>query len=234
MMSSSGWCGHCKHNTELPEQDMNEIDRNTLLIWNYMKLDQEVRPGDVIVVLGSIDLRVAERAVDLYEQKFAPLIVCSGNRGRGTASFQETEARMLAERLVSCGVPTSKILIEEQATNTGENATRTRALLHERSIPVQKAIIVTKPYMERRAYATFSKQWPEIKTYITSPQIAYEDYFLDEKFKHETISHMVGDLERIRRYGSEGFQIPQEIPEEVWEAYENLIKLGYGKYVPAL
>ena len=34
---------------------------------------------------------------------------------------------------------------------------------------------------------------------------------------------MVGDLQRIKEYPSKGFQIPQDIPDEVWKAWEILI-----------
>ena len=40
---------------------------------------------------------------------------------------------------------------------------------------------------------------------------------------------MMGDLQRIDVYGRNGFQIPQEIPEKVWDAFESLKGLGYTK-----
>ncbi len=42
---------------------------------------------------------------------------------------------------------------------------------------------------------------------------------------------MVGDLERIKEYPKLGFQIEQEIPDKVWEAGQELIKLGYNKFL---
>jgi hypothetical protein len=42
---------------------------------------------------------------------------------------------------------------------------------------------------------------------------------------------MVGDLQRIKEYPKLGFQIEQEIPKDVWEAWEELVKLGYIKYL---
>lgn len=211
---------------------MNEVDTHARIVWEYMLLHQDIGSADAIIILGSIDLRVADRGAQLYHEGRAPLIVCTGNRGRGTEGFFDTEGRMLARRLMELGVPEEKILVEEEATNTGENATYTRSLLEKEAIALTTAIIVTKPYMERRAYATFAKQWPELKTYITSPQLSYEGYFVDEEFKSATISMMVGDLERIHRYGTEGFQIPQDIPAKVQSAYERLIALGYDQYVP--
>jgi len=43
------------------------------------------------------------------------------------------------------------------------------------------------------------------------------------------IAIMVGDLQRMRLYATEKrpFQIPQEVPGEVWEANARLIRAGY-------
>jgi hypothetical protein len=34
-------------------------------------------------------------------------------------------------------------------------------------------------------------------------------------------------LQRIRIYPEKGFQIPQEIPDHVWAAFEELVARGY-------
>jgi hypothetical protein len=43
----------------------------------------------------------------------------------------------------------------------------------------------------------------------------------------DVVSIMVGDLQRIRVYADRGFQIPQDIPESVWRAYQELVALGF-------
>jgi hypothetical protein len=42
---------------------------------------------------------------------------------------------------------------------------------------------------------------------------------------------MVGDLQRIKIYPEKGFQIPQEIPSDVWDAFEQLVELGFDKHL---
>ena len=42
---------------------------------------------------------------------------------------------------------------------------------------------------------------------------------------------MVGDLQRIRLYAGRGFQIHQDIPDDVWRDYEDLVEAGYDKYL---
>ncbi|HEX8889244.1 MAG TPA: hypothetical protein VF779_08700, partial [Pyrinomonadaceae bacterium] len=108
-------------------------------------------------------------------------------------------------------------------------------LLAEKQIDPQKFILVQKPYMERRSYATFRKLWPEKDLIVTSPRVTFDEYLRkysnQELSKSDAISIMVGDLQRIKLYAERGFQIYQEIPEDVWAAYEELVKAGYNKYL---
>ena len=89
--------------------------------------------------------------------------------------------------------------------------------------------------MERRSYATFKKVWPEKQVFVTSPQVSMSEYL--NGYSHgalsgdDVIGIMVGDLQRMRLYPEKGFQIHQEIPDDVWHAYEGLVKAGYDKYL---
>ncbi|HEV2832136.1 MAG TPA: YdcF family protein, partial [Hanamia sp.] len=81
------------------------------------------------------------------------------------------------------------------------------------------------------SFATFKKHWPDKKLVVTSPQISFEEYPTDEIPMERVINIMVGDLQRIKRYPEMGFQIYQEIPGDVWAAYESLIALGFDKHL---
>ncbi len=104
-------------------------------------------------------------------------------------------------------------------------------LLAERGLDPQRFIVVQKPYMERRSYATFKKHMPEKELLVTSPPLTYDDYPNEEIPLDRIINIMVGDLQRIKEYPAKGFQIEQEIPEEVWEAFELLVREGYGEHL---
>jgi hypothetical protein len=85
--------------------------------------------------------------------------------------------------------------------------------------------------MERRTYATFRKVWPGPEVMVTSPQASMDEYLRaysnPSLSPGEVISIMVGDLQRIRVYAERGFQIAQEIPPNVWSAFEELVALGF-------
>jgi hypothetical protein len=212
---------------------MNERVRELArTLWTYHQLGHELSPADVILVLCSHDVAVAERGAQLLLDGWAPLLIYSGGLGSITKQFwTEPEADRFAEIAVSLGVPRERILIENRSTNTGENVTFTKRLLEERGIDPQTFIVVQKPYMERRSYATFRTRWPEKKLIVTSPQVSFEDYL--EKYSHQALSKddvvsiIVGDLQRIKIYGERGWQIPQEIPGDVWDAYLELVAAGY-------
>jgi len=198
------------------------------ILWDYMLLRQEVSPADVILVLGSNDVRVGEHGARLFLRGLAPWMVCSGNVGRLTAGrFEKSEAETFADAAVRLGVPRSAILIEDASTNTGENIDRSRALLASRGIHPSRLILVQKPYMERRAWATFKRRWSEPDLMVTSPPIPYDEYPTPGIPRDLVINILVGDVQRMRVYAERGFQVPQPVPDEVWAAWEELVARGY-------
>lgn len=200
------------------------------MIWDYHHVNHHLEKSDCILVLGSHDTRVAVRAAELWLQGWAPLVIFSGGLGRLTEGiWTETEADKFARIAIEMGVPEDAILIENKSTNTGENILFTQELLKKNGLDPQSFIVVQKPYMERRSYATFKKYWPSKKLIVTSPQIAFSDYATDEISLDRVIHIMIGDLQRIKLYAEKGFQIPQEIPPNVWAAYEQLVGMGYNE-----
>ena len=201
-------------------------------LWDYHHMNHDLVKSDVILALGSHDLRVAERAAQLYLEGWAPLLVCSGGLGNLTSGiWTESEADKFADIAINMGVPESAVLVENKSTNTGENIAFTARLLNEKGILPHSFIIVQKPYMERRSYATFKKHWPDKDVVITSPPISFEDYATADIPVDRVIEIMAGDLQRIREYPAKGFQIPQEIPNDVWSAFEKLIALGFDGHL---
>jgi uncharacterized SAM-binding protein YcdF (DUF218 family) len=199
------------------------------VIWDYMRLGQTVEKSDVIIGLGCHDTLVAERAADLFLEGLAPLIVFSGGVGRLTkGTFTKSEAETFADIALQKGVPEQAILLEDKATNTGENMTFSARLLAKHSISPARIILVHKPYMERRTLATFEALWPkpQPRCRVTSLQESFAEYCM--RFSQaRIITIMVGDLQRIRDYPKRGFTTEQYIPPEVWGAYEQLVARGY-------
>ena len=205
-------------------------------LWHYHQLNHEVAAADAIVVLCSHDTAVAERGAQLFLAGMAPLLIFSGGLGAITKQlWSEPEADQFAAIAIEMGVPRANILIENKSTNTGENVLFTKRLLGEKGMNPQTFIVVQKPYMERRSYATFQKVWPGKTLMVTSPKVSFDDYL--SRYSNEAlsaddvISIMVGDLHRIQLYPAKGFQIEQDIPPDVWAAFEELVAAGYDRHL---
>jgi uncharacterized SAM-binding protein YcdF (DUF218 family) len=205
-------------------------------VWRYHHMDHELERSDIILVLCSHDTTVAERGAQLFLDGWAPLLAFTGGLGAITRRlWSDPEADRFARIAIEMGVPEDRILIENRSTNTGENVAFTRDLLRSRGFDPASFILVQKPYMERRTFATFSQVWPGKSVRVTSPQISMDEYL--SRYSHESlsaddvISIMVGDLQRIREYPKRGFQIPQEIPDDVWQAYGELVKAGFDRHL---
>jgi uncharacterized SAM-binding protein YcdF (DUF218 family) len=208
----------------------SSILKDTQVLWDYMKLNQPLQKADCLLVMGSHDLRVAEYGARLFLDGWAPLMVFSGGLGNQTLNlWDETEARKFSQIAHQMGVPTEKTLLEEESTNTGENIIFSRRLLQSKSINPSSFLLVHKPYMERRALATFLKLWPGKEGRVSSPSITMKKYPNNEISMEEMINIMVGDFQRILIYPLKGFQIEQPVGEKVYQAYESLVRNGWNR-----
>ncbi len=207
------------------------------VIWEYHQLNQTPIPADVIVALGTNDLRVAEFAAGLYQNGYGQQVVCTGGIAHGSdllaTRWDASEAEMYAAVLHRRSVPKEAILLESQASNTAENFVFAKALLRQAGIRPKNIVIAVKPFMQRRAYATMAVEWPEMPATFASPALTLDEYFTSELTSDRIVNIIVGDLQRIWVYSRKGYSAPQRIPEEVKSAYEGLVALGYTEHLIA-
>jgi uncharacterized SAM-binding protein YcdF (DUF218 family) len=101
---------------------------------------------------------VADVAADLYHRGMFPLLVVTGANSSTTKNHVPWgEAVHYRVQVLELGAPAEKVLVEPRARNTGENIEFSRALLQDAGVPATSALLVTKPYEERRAFATARK-----------------------------------------------------------------------------
>ena len=207
---------------------------DTSVVWEYHQLRHPEVSADIGIVLGCHDIGVADVAAKAFHRGQIPSLVVTGATGPATRErFPDGEAHTFARRLREHGVPTDAVLIEPNATNTGQNITNSKNLLHQRGISPTIVALICMPYMERRAWATCKAQWPQVEPWCISSGQDLAGY-LDVMWERdgmepgEVIEMMIGDLQRIIIYPAKGFTVPQEVPGEVHRAYRHLVKAGYG------
>ncbi|MGN6618689.1 MAG: YdcF family protein, partial [Ilyomonas sp.] len=83
-----------------------QIIEYTKRLWDYHQMHHELVKSDCIFVLGSHDLRVADRAAELYHEHWAPMIIFSGGLGNFTQEIWTVpEADQFAAIAIEKGVP---------------------------------------------------------------------------------------------------------------------------------
>ncbi|MET8346736.1 YdcF family protein [Streptomyces microflavus] len=197
-------------------------------LWDHHLMHHTPRPCSVIIGLGSHDLGVADVSAGFYLRGPAPVVVFTGSTSPTTRDrMPRGEAVHYRERALELGVPESAVLIEPHARNTGENIRFSRAVLAEAGTDVDSVLLVTKPYEERRAYATARKLWPEVDVVSASSAMTFEKYVASIGNDRLVIDMLVGALQRLLLYPAQGFMIEQPVPDEVAAAYERLVEAGF-------
>ena len=210
--------------TTIPEEHRADVET----LWEYHNMHHELRPCDVGIGLGSHDLGVAIIATDLYHRGMYPLLVFTGANAPTTIDrFPRGEAVHYAEYAIAHAVPAGAILVEPAATNTQQNFELTRKLLVARGAGVQSAIVMSRPYQQRRAYATAKRVWPDLDVICASDPLDLTAYVRSIGDVDKVISMLVGDTQRIRVYAEYGFAVPQDVPLNVDSAQKRLIEAGY-------
>lgn len=228
------------HNEELDpntEEDYSLINDLANSLWNYVHLNQDLRDQNskltgFIIALGSTDEQTAIRAGNLFLEGNYEGIICSG--GAEPKQFIEkfgkplTEAEVFASIIEKRNVERAHIQLETKARNTKENIILSLELLVEKRDKLENKpiILVCAPTQERRVWATAKKIDPSIDWRATSNPISFKEY-INSSYREGRIRALMGQIIRLKLYGIKGDIEPQEIPENIEDAYNNLLKKGY-------
>lgn len=160
----------------------------------------EIQSADIILVPGGSHPQLMEKAAELYKKGLAPYILPSGSVNPKIPEYN-SEWEFLKCLGVKLGVPEEKILKEDRARNTFENAEFSLKVIKESNLPVKKAILVCKAYHSRRALLTYQLLFPKDIEFIvvTVPdkrRIEKDNWFLDE----EKIKIVMGEVVKIGKY----------------------------------
>ncbi|MCX5378803.1 YdcF family protein [Streptomyces sp. NBC_00091] len=213
---------------ERPQGITEDQRQAAQLIWDYHHMRHELRPCDAAIALGCNDLGVSTYAAHLYETGFFPTLVFTGGNSAATSSvFPRGEAVHFHEHALALGVPAHAMLLEPKAANTGQNIAFAREALTASGVQPRSVLLISMPYMERRAFATCREQWPDIEVVCASDPLSFDTYLKCMGDEESVISMIVGDLQRVIEYPKQGFAIDQDVPEDVHAAYESLVRDGF-------
>ncbi|MFC4035066.1 YdcF family protein [Streptomyces polygonati] len=215
---------------QAPISDADRTDARA--IWDFHQMGHKLRPCSAAITLGSLDLGVATTTAELYHAGMFPVVVFTGDTSPATQKrFPRGEANHYREHALSLGVPDEAILLEPKATNTGQNIGFSREVLENAGIEVTTLLLISMPYMQRRAYATCRKLWPEVEPVCASQPLSFDEYVTTHDDEKQLIDMLMGDMDRVMEYPKRGFAIEQHVPERVRDAFDRLRARGYDSWL---
>lgn len=214
--------------------DLRAEDLNCAqVLWDYLRLSAPLSAADAIICLGSDDLAVAGCGAGLWRDGLAPLLVMTGGIAHlgdlNATGWERPEAEMFARHAIGLGVPPDAVLTEPRSTNTAENLRFSRLLLLERR--PRSVILVSKPFLMRRALATGEIAWPGIAMQLACQDISMPAYLQRWPDRRRIVSLIVGEMHRVLLYPERGFQTRQHVPEPVLRAFTTLATGGFDGHL---
>jgi len=173
---------------------------------------------DVLLLPGSSDPAIPEKAAKLYAKGFAPFIVPSGGVSVKTGKFggvkhkvevyngdYKTDCEFYTDVLIKNGVPAAAILSEDKSGYTKENAALSRKVLDKHGIAVNSAIVVCKSFHARRCLMCYQFAFPDSKIHII-PVDVYEISRENWHTSEYSIERVLGELARCGNQFTDEFQ----------------------------
>ena len=205
---------------------------NVQILWDFMHMNHQPEPADVIVGFGCYDEDIPKRCAELWHQGYAPYVCFSGGLGRNTSGiWTGSEAERFAAIAIAEGVPEERIILEKKSTNSADNLIFTPKVLEKVGVKAEKIIAVHKPYMEKRLWAAMQVYWPAVEVVYTSPEVTVEEHIDHAQrsgmTRKRVIETIVGDVQRMELYAEKGYQAPIQIPDDVRNAFDALVAQGY-------
>jgi len=201
------------------------------VLFDYLYLREEPHHSNVIVGLGSFDLKVPERCAKLHRQGFGEIILFSGGIGNGSADLEEPEALVYKEFIQRHypKIPGSDIFIESKSSNTGENLEFSEKLMKESAPSYDlgnyeiSTVLVTQAARQRRAALTWKKHFPKSTFWNCPPKTTYKEE--KRAFSQKGLDQdkfILDEIQKIIEYPDKGFIAQEEVPEIILDLYNFL------------
>lgn len=177
------------------------MEQNIKVITDFIFLSDKLSKSDLIIVPGTCRIDIVKKALQIYNQGYAPFIFTTGgvkdDKGLAESEFQK-------QYLLDNGVPLDCIFNEIKSTNTKENAIYAKEELEKNYLPHQKIILISKTYHARRLLMTFIPSFPDseilIAPVVDDRNITKDNWYNDK----EKTDKVMEEVEKIGEYFLKG------------------------------
>lgn len=174
-------------------------------ISEYVMPDIREERSDVGILFGTrhgVDQFCLETFALWQREMFGKLLITGGC----THDSKESEACIIGSRLVKMGMPEERLVLEHEATNTGENVIYGMRKLSEVMdiTSIHSVLAIGKICSARRYLMTLEQHWPAPKkslcaiNYFGLPKSRWHDH---DEFRTRVLS----EFEKIPEYVRRGF-----------------------------
>ncbi|MCI8547303.1 MAG: YdcF family protein [Bacilli bacterium] len=215
--------------------DIIKFKEHLKRVYDYMVINQSLERCDIIIGCGCLDVNVPKKCASLFKDGYASKILFTG--GYGTkGQFSMPEAFVFKNVAMDEGVQEEDILVEDEATNTGDNFRYSLRVLEKNSVFCDKILIVHNALSTRRTYLTAINIFQNKKIMITYPELTFDTFYQKLKYKtfkelRYTVSVVLGDIQRIIVYPQLGWMSYEKVPESIIESYYILKEMGFDQFI---
>lgn len=110
---------------------------------DYISPDTEICASEFALLFGSrhAQAELVDAALELFHSGYFGTLIVAGGKTRG---HMVSEASEIAQLLISAGLSKTRIILEENSQNTGENVRYTRDIVKNRGI--RELLLIGKLY----------------------------------------------------------------------------------------
>lgn len=139
-------------------------------ISDFIFIEDTPKKADIIFVPGGSSPQLMEKACQLFLEGWAPYILPSGGKNSSLPQY-ENEWQYFLSIAKKANIPEDRIILEDKATNTFENAKYSRIAIQNAEMRISKAILVCKSFHARRALLTYQYEFSKDIEFIVIPVI---------------------------------------------------------------
>lgn len=187
--------------------------RNRIKMIDYISPETDIFCCEFALMFGSRHAQdeLIDVALTLFHSGYYETLIITGGKTRG---HKNSEAREIADRLISAGLSNGRIILEEESSNTGENVKNTRDMMSH--LGLRELLLIGKIYAKRRYVMTIKKQWPEIER-VSCAAINYFGVERDQWWKSQALrSRILAEMRKTKEYLQKGHLSEVEIIDRVF------------------
>lgn len=189
---------------------MVQLSMNDILqsITDFIFVQDEPVPADVIMAVGGSLPEAAEKAAELWKAGFAPYVLIGGKYSIKSERFPgpkskadiydkpyETEYDFYLDVLLKNGVLASAVIGENRSSFTRQNAEYAKVVLEDHAISAERILLVCKSFHARRCLMFYKSSFPASDIRV----IPFDGFGISRENWYKTdggIERVLGELSR--------------------------------------